>query len=170
MTDANCNALCRSPWVFRNFVTSLIHSINFAQQPSGTITKKLFCGRIRDTFFTVFLNFETKRLYTIKWKITRAQRKTSLKLISCNSNVKPKSKISCNLKLWVLSRHSLKTMASKRSIAKDNFRTFFVEGQMIWLIMTNDDNWTLQASDLWVSSSVFSLVQKPTTLNWKYKK
>ena len=30
-----------------------------------------------------------------------------------------------------------------------------------------DDNWTLQASDLWVSSSRSSLVQKLTILSWK---
>ena len=110
--------------------SGILHaSHRFYKFRSATIfrenNKKTFYGRIQDTVFKVFLNFETKRLYTIKWKITRAQRKTSLKLISCNSNVKPKSKISCNLKWWVLSRHSFKTMASKQSKAKDNFRTFF---------------------------------------------
>ena len=111
-----CNVLWRSP--LRTEFSGILHiSHRFNKFRSATIirenNKKLFCGRIRDTFFTAFLNFETKRLYNIIWKITRAQRKTSLKLISCNSKVKPKSKISCNLKFWVFQDLLLKLRQSE---------------------------------------------------------
>ena len=81
--------------------SGILHiSHRFVQQPSSEkITKYHFVVVFETLFLQYFLILIS--WYNIIWKITRAQRKTSLKLISCNSKVKPKSKISCNLKFWI---------------------------------------------------------------------